>query len=104
MNTLQEEATNAFESATWFRDEFGLLGKAKKNDNVAPEAIFNLNRPESQKSIHDQHQCRKEIKANQIAPSTPPCHSNAKGKEQLLEVDDSFSDNKDTSQDSAFKW
>jgi hypothetical protein len=35
---------------TWFRDKLSLLGKAKKNDYVALEAIFNLNEAESEKN------------------------------------------------------
>jgi hypothetical protein len=52
----QVEKTKAFEGATWFRDEFGLLGqKARNNRYAAPEALFYLDDAGSRKIIHDCH-------------------------------------------------
>jgi hypothetical protein len=70
----KKDITKAFESASWFRDEFGLLNQTAKNASkyVAPQAVFDLD-GETVKTIHDRHR----IKEGQEPPSTPPRHSKA---------------------------
>jgi hypothetical protein len=53
----QAEKTKVFESAAWFKDEFGLLGQRARNQKryTAPEALFNLEDAGSRKTIHDRH-------------------------------------------------
>jgi hypothetical protein len=46
----------AFENASWFKNEFGLLNKSScKSDHIAPEALYNLDGGGSYKTIHDRH-------------------------------------------------
>jgi hypothetical protein len=46
----------AFENASWFKDEFGLLNKSShKSDYIAPKALYNLDGGGSYKTIHDRH-------------------------------------------------
>jgi hypothetical protein len=55
----KKDIIRAFESASWFRDEFGLLDKAAKNADkyVAPQAVFDLD-GETVKMIHDRHRTK----------------------------------------------
>ncbi len=80
----KKDITKAFESASWFRDEFGLLNQAAKNANkyVAPQAIFDLD-GETVKTIHDHHRTKK----GQESPCTPPRHSKA-GTVKVKKVDE----------------
>jgi hypothetical protein len=87
----QEKATKAFEDTVWFKDEFGLLSKAKKYTYVAPKAIFNLNSIESHKTIHDRHQNQKEATPTTLISTLPHC-SNARGETSTVELLDSSSD------------
>jgi hypothetical protein len=52
-----EEEVKAFESTSWFKDEFGLLPKelGKQKNYTAPEALHNLEGAGSVKTIHDHH-------------------------------------------------
>ncbi len=51
-----EEETRAFEGASWFKDEFGLLAKGSKQKKYAtPEALFNLDGGGSVKTTHNHH-------------------------------------------------
>jgi hypothetical protein len=46
----------AFENASWFKDELGLLNKSsRKSDHIAPKALYNLDGGGSYKTIHDHH-------------------------------------------------
>ena len=60
LTALEEEKKKdiikAFENASWFRDEFGLLDKMAKDADKygAPQAVFNLD-GETVKTIHDRH-------------------------------------------------
>ncbi len=57
----KEEEVKAFESAAWFKDEFGILGKKDQGKKHAPpEALFNLDGNESYKTIHNCHKRLKE--------------------------------------------
>jgi hypothetical protein len=52
----RQEEIKAFESAPWFRDEFGILVKKDQGRNyVAPKA-YNLDGKESYKIINDHHE------------------------------------------------
>jgi hypothetical protein len=57
-----EDVLKAYENVNWFKDEFGLLDRAKSKSYTAPEALFNLDGVESHITIHDRHQ----------KPSSPP--------------------------------
>ncbi len=55
----REKEVKAFEIASWFKDEFGLLAKAAGNEKnyTAPEALYNLSGGAgSVKTIHDRHE------------------------------------------------
>ena len=80
----KKDITKAFESVSWFWDEFGLLDQVAKNANkyVAPQAIFNLD-GETVKTIHDHHRTKK----GQESPCTPPRHSKA-GTAKVKKVDE----------------
>jgi hypothetical protein len=58
-----EKEVKAFESASWFKDEFGLLAKAagKEKNYTAPKALDNLTGAGSVKTIHDCHEKSKEV-------------------------------------------
>jgi hypothetical protein len=88
----KDKEIKAFESAPWFRDELGFLGKKDlgKNKNVNPKALFNLDGHESYKTIHDRH------KAPTVQYGTPPRSTKAPKKRPLYNVEDS---KKDTSED-----
>ncbi len=62
----REEEVKAFKSASWFKDEFGLLPKAlgKQKNYTAPEALYNLEGAGSIKTIHDRHEKQNKPKAN----------------------------------------
>jgi hypothetical protein len=56
-NEKHEQVIKAFESAAWFKDEFGILKKGAKAPSRLPkEALFNLDGVASVKTIHDRHQ------------------------------------------------
>ena len=65
----RREEIKAFESAPWFRDKFGILGKKdQEKKHVPPQALYNLDGNESYKTIHDCHEV-------QVTPvGTPPLH------------------------------
>jgi hypothetical protein len=97
LTTKEEEEKDkeikAFESAPWFRDEFGFLGKNKdqgKNKYLNPKSLFYLNGNKSYKMIHDRHKVPKD----QVG--TPPRVNNAPKKKTVIEVEGS---DKDTSKD-----
>ncbi len=58
-----DKEVKAFESASWFKDEFGLLAKAsgKEKDYMAPKALYNLEGAGSIKTIHDHLDKMKEV-------------------------------------------
>jgi hypothetical protein len=60
----REKEVKAFESASWFKDEFGLLAKAagKEKNYAAPEALYDLAGAGSVKTIHDRHEKSKGVK------------------------------------------
>jgi hypothetical protein len=62
----REEEVKAFKSASWFKDDFGLLPKAlgKQKKYTAPEALYNLEGAGSIKTIHDCHEKQNKPKAN----------------------------------------
>jgi hypothetical protein len=55
----RQEVIKAFESAHWFRDKFGFLGKKDQGKNhVAPEALYNLDGNMSYTTIHNCHEAQ----------------------------------------------
>jgi hypothetical protein len=85
LTTKEEEEKNkivkAFESATWFKDKFGILGKKDQGKKHAlPEELFNLVGNESYKTIHNRHKRPKE------PVGTPPCTN--KITKKIIEVED----------------
>jgi hypothetical protein len=58
-----EKEVKAFESASWFKDEFGLLARAagKEKNYTAPKALYNLAGAGSVKTIHDHHEKSKKV-------------------------------------------
>jgi hypothetical protein len=79
------EKTKVFESAAWFKDEFGLLGHSARNQKqyTAPEALFNL---ADAGSRNDRH---RETAHNSWADKegTPPRRSPQSGKVDLTTSD-----------------
>jgi hypothetical protein len=59
----REKEVKAFKSASWFKDEFGLLPRAagKEKNYTAPEALYNLAEAGSVKTIHDRHEKSKKV-------------------------------------------
>ena len=52
-----EREVRAFESAAWFKEEFGILKRGTKaHQRPPPEELFNLDSFASVKTIHDRHQ------------------------------------------------
>jgi hypothetical protein len=58
-----EKEVKAFESASWFKDEFGLLARAagKEKNYTAPRALYNLAGAGSVNTIHDRHEKSKKV-------------------------------------------
>ena len=93
----KKDIVKAFENASWFRDEFGLLDKSAKNADKygAPQAVFDLD-GKTVKTIHDHH-C---ITEEQDLPQTPPRHSKA-GTMKKKKVEEINLVNSDNSGDSS---
>jgi hypothetical protein len=87
----KDEETKAFESAPWFRDEFGFLGKKDQGKkHINPKALFNLDGNKSYKTIHDCHEAPKD----QVG--TPAQSNKTSKKKVVIDVGDS---DEDTSED-----
>jgi hypothetical protein len=58
-----EKEVKAFKSASWFKEEFGLLARAagKEKNYTAPEALYNLAGAGSVKTIHNRHAKSKKV-------------------------------------------
>jgi hypothetical protein len=85
-----EKEVKAFESASWFKDEFGLLAKAagKEKHYTAPKALYNLGGAGSLKTIHDHHE--KPIVAKEMGKeaneNTDKQKRKKKTKEEVIEL------------------
>jgi hypothetical protein len=85
-----EKEVKAFESASWFKDEFGLLTKAagKEKHYTAPKALYNLGGAGSVKTIHECHE--KPIVAKEAGKeaneSTDKQKRKKKTKEEVIEL------------------
>jgi hypothetical protein len=93
----REKEVKAFESASWFKDEFGLLAKAagKEKNYTAPEALYNLSGGAgSVKTIHDRHEKSKEDKEKGK-------ETNKKKKEEVIELTSGESSSKSSSSESS---
>ncbi len=83
----------AFESAAWFKDKFGILGKKDQGKKHAPpKELFNLDGNESYETIHDCHERPKE-------PVGLPPHTN-KITKKVSEVEDNNEDEASKEEDS----
>ncbi len=73
-----------FESASWFKDEFGLLPKVleKQKSYTALEALYNLEGAGSVKTIHDHHEKQNKPKAN----SATSTEKKKQTKDDVIEV------------------
>ncbi len=85
--TKEEEEKNklvkTFESAVWFKDKFGILGKKDQGKKHAPpKKLFNLDGNESYKTIHNHHERPKEL------VGMPPCTKNNNKKVIIVEDND----------------
>jgi hypothetical protein len=86
----REKEVKAFESASWFEDEFGLLAKAagKEKHYSAPKALYNLGGAGSVKIIHDCHE--KPIVAKEMGKeaneNTDKQKRKKKTKEEVIEL------------------
>jgi hypothetical protein len=87
--------TKAFESAPWFRNEFGFLGKKDQGKkHINPKTIFNLDGNESYKTIHDRHKAPKE-QVGTLARS-----NKTSKKKGVIEVEDSEEDKSEDDKES----
>ncbi len=84
--TMEEEVSQmanikALEGVAWFKDEFGLLAKNPRNQKryTAPEALFNLNKAGSRKTIHDRHEEHHNNNGPDASAGSPPRRA-AQGK------------------------
>jgi hypothetical protein len=86
----REKEVKAFKSASWFKDEFGLLAKAagKEKHYITPKALYNLGGAGSVKTIHDCHE--KPIVAKETGKeaneNTDKQKRKKKTKEEVIEV------------------
>ncbi len=92
----REKEVKAFESASWFKDEFGLLAKAagKEKNYTAPKALYNLSGAGSVKTIHDCHEKSKEDKEKGR-------ETNKKKKEEVIELTSGESSGESSSSESS---
>ncbi len=72
--TTEREVSQAAKTAAWFKDEFGLLAKNPRNQKryMAPEALFNLDKTGSRKTIHDRHERNRKHNGPDVSAVTPP--------------------------------
>jgi hypothetical protein len=83
----------AFESASWFKDEFGILGKKDQGKkHTPPKELFNLDGNESYKTIHDRHKRQKEL------VGTPPRTN--KTTKKVIGIEDGNKDEASKEEDS----
>jgi hypothetical protein len=86
----REKEVNAFESASWFKDEFGLLAKAagKEKNYTTPEALYNLAGAGSVKTIHDRHEKSKEVieKGKEANEKDDKQKKKKKKKDEVIEL------------------
>jgi hypothetical protein len=103
--TKREKAVKAFKSASWFKDEFGLLAKAagKKKHYTTPKALYSLGGAGSVKTIHDCHEkpivaieTRKEANEN-----TDKQKRKKKTKEEVIELSSGKSSGKSSASESS---
>jgi hypothetical protein len=81
----KNEVVKAFESASWFKDEYGIFGKKYQGKKHAPpKELFNLDGNESYKTIHNHHKRPKE------PVRTPPCTN--KTTKKVIKIEDGNKD------------
>lgn len=98
-----DDALKSFEHAAWYKDEFGLLDRAKSKEYTVPEALFNLDGAASQKTIHDRHEGTKPTSLLD-KPGTPPQGVAARKEKLAIEIQSSSSESEssdDSDRDSA---
>jgi hypothetical protein len=86
----REKEVKEFESASWFKGEFGLLAKAagKEKNYTAPEALYNLAGAGSVKTIHDCLEKSKEVieKGKEANEKDDKQKKNIKKKDEVIEL------------------
>jgi hypothetical protein len=86
----REKEVKAFESASWFKDEFGLLAKAagKEKNYTASKALYNLGGAGSVKTIHDRHEkpTVAKDKGKEANENTDKQKKKKKKKEEVIEL------------------